>query len=306
MTNKEKIIIGSRDSQLALIQTNYVKDLLEKNFPDVSFEIKTFKTKGDKNLSVGLSAIGDKGLFTKELEDAMLNNEIDFAVHSLKDLPTELPEGLCISAITEREHANDVLISTHSFLGLPKEAKVGTSSLRRRAQLMNIRKDLNYTDIRGNLNTRLQKLFDKEYDAIVLALAGVKRLGIENAISIIFDTSLVIPAAGQGALAIESRENDSHIHEMVQTIHHKETARVTTAERSFLKALQGGCQVPIGAYAEGDEVLKLEGFISNLDASTFLQGTAEGSEPEKLGQELAEQLLKQGADKIIEELKTTL
>lgn len=302
MMNKRTIIIGSRASQLALIQTNFVKKSLENFFPNLTFEVKTFSTKGDQNLSVGLSAIGDKGLFTRELEDAIMSNEIDFAVHSLKDLPTELPEGLCISAVTEREHANDVLISVHSFLGLPQGSIVGTSSLRRRSQLMNIRKDLVYKDIRGNLNTRLRKLFNKEYDAIVLAFAGINRLGIKEAISIIFDTSLLIPAAGQGALAIESRQGDDEINNIVKFVHHEQTARATTAERAFLKALKGGCQVPIGAYAEGDETLTLTGFISDLDATRFLQASMQGNTPELLGLQLAEELIRQGADEIVQEL----
>ncbi|MGD9579953.1 MAG: hydroxymethylbilane synthase [Vampirovibrionia bacterium] len=303
MTSKRIINIGSRASKLALVQTNFVKQNLEFLFPEYIYNIKEIQTKGDKILSVSLSAIGDKGLFTQELESAILSKEIDFAVHSLKDMPTSLPEGLTIQAVTERENPQDVLISNYKFLDLPSGAKVGTSSLRRRAQLINLRDDLDYIDIRGNLNTRLKKLDDELYDAIVLAYAGVRRLNLQNRISDTFDYNQVIPAAGQGALAIETRQDDDFINPIITSLNHHSTSITTCAERTFLAEMQGGCQVPIGAIAQlNDDTITLTAFISSLDGKTFYKSTKAATDPVLLGKSLADELKNMGADVIIEQL----
>ena len=303
MQKKKEFVIGSRDSNLALIQTNIVKNELEKQFPELIFTIKAMKTKGDKILSVGLSAIGDKGLFTKELETALLNNEIDFAVHSLKDMPTTLPKGLTIAAVSKREDPRDVIISNFKYSELVSGAKIGTSSLRRRSQLKRLRSDLNYIDIRGNLNTRLKKLDSGEYDAIILAYAGIKRLGLQDRIKEIFDTQVIIPAVGQGVLAIESRSEDKEILEILNSYNDKETEKVIIAERAFLKLLQGGCQVPIGANAVlKNELIAITGYISTLDGNRFYKHTCTMQDPVKAGIKLAETLLNEGADQILKEI----
>lgn len=299
------IKIGSRASKLALAQTNIVKSRLEELFPEYSYIIKEIQTKGDKILSLSLSAIGDKGLFTKELENAMISNEIDFAVHSLKDMPTQLPEGLEIVAVTERENPQDVLIADKKFIDLPQNSKVGTSSLRRRAQLIKIRPDLQYIDIRGNLNTRLQKLDDGHYDAIILAYAGVKRLNFQHRIKDTFSFGQIVPAAGQGALAIEARSNDIEILNLLTSLNHHETSLTTLAERSFLSEMQGGCQVPIGAIAVlVDDSINLTGFISSLDGVEFYKATQKSKNPNIAGKLLADKLKSMGADKIVEQLAT--
>lgn len=303
MNKTKQKIIGSRASQLALIQTNTVKIQLEKLFPEYEFIIKTISTKGDQILSMGLSAIGDKGLFTKELESAMLNGEIDFAVHSLKDLPTSLPEGLIIGAVTKREKVNDVLISNYFLAELPENAIVGTSSLRRRTQLKRLRADLSYIDIRGNLNTRLAKLDSGQYDAIILAYAGVIRLDFDYRIKEVFSLNQIIPAAGQGALAVECRADDHEILTLLNPLNHQETNMLTTAERTFLKELQGGCQVPIGAIAIlEDEKIVLTGFISDLEGNRFYKDTVCNKNPVQAGTELASILIKAGAEAILNEL----
>lgn len=303
---KNKIInIGSRASKLALIQTNIVKSKLESLFPEYTYVIKEIQTKGDNILSLSLSAIGDKGLFTKELENAMILNEIDFAVHSLKDMPTQLPEGLEIIAVTERENPQDVLIADKKFVDLPPNSKVGTSSLRRRAQLIKIRPDLQYLDIRGNLNTRLQKLDDGHYDAIILAYAGIKRLNFQHRIKDTFSIGQIIPAAGQGALAIEARSNDIEIKNLLTSLNHYQTSLTTLAERSFLSEMRGGCQVPIGAIAVLiDDCINLTGFISSLDGVEFYKATQKSKNPSAAGKLLADKLKSMGADKIVEQLAT--
>src|SRR3989338_6746549 len=253
-SNKSKLIIGTRSSKLALWQTNFVKENLEKFFPDIEVTIKEIKTKGDQITDISLSKIEGKGFFTKEIEDALLNNEIDLAVHSLKDLPTKLPGGLKISAVLNREDPCDVLIlrnepayrrigetAKRAFNNLKEGSKVGTSSLRRISQLKAIRDDLEYLELRGNVDTRIRKLQEGQYDAIVLAYAGVKRLGFENLISEKFNPKEILPAVCQGILAIESRENDNDTESTIMKLNDEKAYLISIAEREFLSTLQGGC-----------------------------------------------------------------
>ncbi|SMB94173.1 hydroxymethylbilane synthase [Desulfonispora thiosulfatigenes DSM 11270] len=305
---KKCIRVGSRKSQLALWQSEFVISLLKERNPEYTFELIPISTKGDKLLDVALSKIGDKGLFTKELENALLENRIDFAVHSMKDIPTVLPEGLIISAITERHDSRDVLISKNMVLfdDLPKGAKVGTSSLRRRSQILNKRPDLSIEDIRGNLNTRLKKMETENFDAIVIAAAGVERLGWHDKITQKLDFSLSLPAVGQGALGIETRENDEEILKVIDTINHPETNSCVTAERSLLRYLEGGCQIPIGAHALiKDGKMFIEAMVASLDGKILIRDNLEGNieDAKELGITLAEKLKAQGAVKILEEIR---
>lgn len=304
----KEIVIGTRDSALALWQTHYVQEELAKLNPDYSFKIVHIKTQGDKILDVPLAKIGDKGLFTKELEVAMVDREIDLAVHSMKDLPTKLPEGLKIGAILERVEPCDVLISDkgYTLATLPQGAKVGTSSLRRRSQLMRNRPDLDIHDLRGNLNTRIAKLERENFDAIVLAYAGVKRLGWEDRITerISYDVSL--PAVGQGSIGIEIRENDPEVEAVIAKLHHLPSAYAILAERSLLRTLEGGCQIPIGALGDVDgDKITLHGLVGSLDGKTVLRSQISGtvSEAEALGKTLAARLVEMGADKILAEVR---
>lgn len=303
-----EIIVGTRDSALALWQTNWVVDNLKRLFPEHSFRIVEMKTQGDKILDVALAKIGDKGLFTKELEVAMLEREIDFAVHSMKDLPTNLPEGLMLGAICEREEPNDALISKNDYTidTLPQNARVGTSSLRRRAQLRYRRPDLEIEDLRGNLNTRMAKLEKQNLDAIVLAAAGVERLGWSDRITYRIPYSISLPAVGQGSVGIEIRENDPEILEIVQALEHQPSAIAITAERAFLRTLEGGCQIPIGALGKlQDDVLTLEGVVASVDGSKLLRNSISGKpeNAEQLGIDLAKMLLDMGAGEILCELR---
>jgi len=305
------IKIGSRDSALAMWQTEFVIKCLKEKTNEYEFEIVPIKTKGDKILDVSLAKVGDKGLFTKELEAAMLNGETDMAVHSMKDVPTELVDGLCIGAILERENPADVLISPkgYTFATLPQKAKVGTSSLRRKAQILHLRPDLNICDIRGNLNTRMRKMEEENFDALILAAAGVIRMGWEDKISeyLSFDTSL--PAVSQGAIGIECRENDTEILSLVKLIHDEMTAACVYAERALLQALEGGCQIPIAAYGTIEEnILTLNGLVGSLDGTTIIRGGKKGpiSENVQLGKDLAEELKKQGAMEILAQIRQEL
>ena len=248
---RKKIIIGTRSSKLALWQADYIMERLQQQYPDVEIEKCLMTTKGDKILDAPLAKIGGKGLFTKELETAMLEGEIDIAVHSLKDMPVVVPEGLVITAITERENPGDALVSNkyNSFAELPEGAKIGTSSLRRKAQLLHARPDFNIQDLRGNVNTRLQKLESENFDAIILAAAGLKRLGFSDRIKEELPKTMCLPAVGQGALAVETREDDTELREMLAFLDDKETRACTITERAFLAAVEGGCQVPVGVYA---------------------------------------------------------
>jgi len=303
---RKLIRIGTRKSLLALAQSNLIKSSIEAEYPDVKVELVKMVTKGDKILDVPLAKVGGKGLFVKELEDAMLKKEADIAVHSMKDVPAELPEGLHLGIITKREDPRDAFISNdyNSLAELPQGAKVGTSSLRRRAQLANIRPDLVIEDLRGNLDTRLRKLDEKQYDAIILAAAGLNRLQLDRATSY-FGATEMLPAVGQGAVGIELREEDSELLEGLQFLAHKDTFDTVTAERAFLLRLEGGCQVPIAAHAavDGDE-LTLTGLVSSIEGDKVIKEEAHGSraDAEKIGVELAERILDLGGKEILEKV----
>lgn len=302
---KSNYVIGSRGSELALWQTHHVKETLEKCFPELNLEIKIIKTTGDKMLDVALAKIGDKGLFTKQIENALLNREIDLAVHSLKDLQTIQPQGLCISAVSKREMANDVLISKNynSIDEIPKNAKVATGSLRRRSQLLSYRPDLKIFEIRGNVPTRIKKFAESEMDAMILAYAGVHRLNLDAHISQIIPFEIMLPAVGQGAMAVETREEDAELKQLLQVFNDDETHICIIAERAFLRTLEGGCQVPIGANAvlKGSEI-HLEGFIGSLNGNINWREKISGERfnAKELGVELAQTLIAKGANDILE------
>lgn len=303
----QHIVIGTRGSKLALWQANHVKDLIEKNFP-VTVTLNKIKTTGDKILDAPLSKIGDKGLFVKEIEQALLDNEVHLAVHSMKDMPTALPESLHISAALEREDSRDVFISNkfESIDSLPQNSSVGTSSLRRRAQLLNIRPDLRIVDVRGNLDTRLLRLDENLFDAIILAGAGVKRLGYTERIKIFVDKEIIMPAVGQGAIAIETRQDNDLIKEVIDKINHPQTFNCVIAERALMKFLEGGCQVPIGASAvmDGDQI-RLDAVIANIGGQKVLRASALApvTDAEQLGVRVARDLVNQGADTILQEIR---
>jgi hydroxymethylbilane synthase len=307
-TAKRTIRIGSRKSQLALVQTYWVREQLQKSYPDIAFEVHTMSTQGDNILDVALAKIGDKGLFTKELEVGMINQEIDFAVHSLKDLPTNLPEGLALAAITERENPADALVVHEKFKDkqietLPVGAVIGTSSLRRLAQLRNKFPHLTFKDVRGNLNTRLAKLDAGEYDGLILAAAGLQRLGMGDRVHQVLPKEVSLHAVGQGALGIECRADDTELISLLKVIEHPETRDRCLAERSFLRSLEGGCQVPIGVNTEinGDN-LTLTGVVASIDGQNLVNDTVSGaaSDAEALGIELATLLRQKGAQEILE------
>jgi len=305
---KQKLILGSRGSDLALWQAKFVKKELEKKNKNLEVEIKIINTKGDKILDVALSKIGDKGLFTKELEIKLLNNEIDIAVHSLKDLQTEIPKGLKLAAVTKRHDVEDVLISKkkkEAIFTLKENATVATGSLRRRSQLKHLRPDINIVELRGNVPTRINKFLESNWDAIILARAGVERLKLQKHISSIIPIDQILPAVGQGALGIEINEKNKFAENIVKSIHDENTYCAVIAERSLLKKLEGGCQVPIGAFAEvKSNGLYLEGLVASLDGSISFRKKIKGkkSEAEKLGNLLANDLLKAGAKKILSEI----
>ena len=305
---KDTIIIGTRSSKLALWQAEYVKNCLEKEYPELTVELKLMTTKGDKILDAPLAKIGGKGLFTKELEMDMLAGGIDIAVHSLKDMPTEVPDGLVISAITKRFDPGDAVVSPsyQTFDKLPQGAKVGTSSLRRKAQLLHARPDLSIQDLRGNVNTRLRKLEEEHFDAIILAVAGLKRLGFGDRITDILPQTMVLPAVGQGALAIETRADDAKVRELIGFLNDPETARCATAERAFLGRVEGGCQVPVGVYATpaGAGKLQVEAVIASLDGVRLYRDRIDGrtADAEDLGIQLADRLLNMGGIQIMHEI----
>jgi hydroxymethylbilane synthase len=306
------IRIGSRKSQLALVQTHWVQGQLQHQFPDRSFEVHTMSTQGDKILDVALAKIGDKGLFTKELEVGMQQGDIDLAVHSLKDLPTNLPTGLRLGAVTERVNPADALVvqAIHrdkQLDTLPAGSVIGTSSLRRLSQLCHHYPHLTFKDIRGNLNTRLQKLDAGEYDALVLAVAGLERLDMSDRIHQVIPTDISLYAVGQGALGIECREGDSDVLQVIKALEHEPTAQRCEAERSFLRELEGGCQVPIGVYTEiTDGQLSLTGMVASLDGQRLIKDTlsAPASGAVALGVDLANRLKSQGAQTILDEIFT--
>jgi len=314
----DSLRIGSRGSKLALIQSAWVRDELMRFHPDLHVEIEVIQTKGDKLLDAPLAKLGDKGLFTKELETAMLDGRTDLAVHSAKDMPTEVPEGLDLVAFTLREDVRDVFVggassSLRTLDDLPRGATVGTSSLRRRSQLLALRPDLKLVDIRGNVQTRLRKLEEEGMAGTVLAAAGLARLQQPELASFAFAFRQMLPAVGQGALAIEARAGDARVAALVAPLIHERTALAVRAERSLMHALQGGCQVPIGGFAEvsqmpdelGVDRLLLRAFVGSVDGTKAVRGELAGpaQAPEGLGIALAEDLLARGADRILAEVR---
>jgi hydroxymethylbilane synthase len=310
MVASTTVRISSRKSQLALVQTHWIQAELSKAHPNLQFDVVTMSTQGDKILDVPLAKIGDKGLFTKELEVSMLTKESDLAVHSLKDLPTNLPEGLMLGAVTERENPADALV-VHEKLKdktldtLPSGTVVGTSSLRRLAQLRHYYPHLTFKDVRGNLNTRLQKLDSGEYDALILAAAGLQRLGMGDRVHEIIDAEISLHAVGQGALGIECRAEDLEILALFAPISHYPTTQRCLAERSFLRELEGGCQVPIGVNTSiNADQLTLKGIVASLDGKTLIKGEVTGdlTKPDAIGLELAHQLKDKGAQDILNKI----
>lgn len=300
----KRIVIGSRGSKLALWQSEFLAAELKKRIPELEIEIKIIKTKGDKILDVALSKIGDKGLFTKEIEIELLAGNIDLAAHSMKDLPSEIEKGLCIGAVLKREDPRDVLIShkNYRFQDLPPGALIGTSSLRRMAQVKAIRPDISVRDIRGNVETRIRKMKEQDMDGIILAYAGVKRLGLEDEISDFLTFDIMMPAVGQGVIAVETREDDQAVMCLLDKINDSTAHFSTLAERSFLHELQGGCQVPVASIAELEEDrIALKGLVASLDGKEVFHGSCEGSkdEAEKMGRQLARQLMERGASEVL-------
>jgi len=304
------LTIGSRGSKLALFQANWVKSKLETAHSDIRVVVEIVKTSGDVFLDAPLSQIGGKGLFTKEIEDALLDGRIDLAVHSLKDLPTVLPAGLHLAAVSSREDVRDAFLSNkHRSLGaLPNGAKVGTSSLRRQSQLLRLRRDLEVANLRGNLDTRIRKLDEGQYDAILLACAGLDRLGYQQRIVERLSVQQLCPAVGQGALGIETRELDDETQNRLQCLHHAPTHSAVTAERAFLRRLGGGCQVPIAGHAWIEESrLELLGVVASTDGRQLFRGqtSAPIEQAGELGAELAERLLASGASEILQALSAS-
>lgn len=301
---KAKLTIGTRQSLLALWQSNHIAALLREKYPECEVVLKKIVTKGDRILDVPLAQIGGKGLFTKEIETELADGTIDLAVHSLKDMPTVLPEGLCLTAITERANVGDAFVSNKyaSFEELPLGAVIGTSSLRRKAQLLAARPDLQIMDLRGNVDTRLRKLDEGLYDAIILAAAGLERLGHGDRITALIPPDVCLPAVGQGALAIEARTADNEVRSMLEFLNDLPTKQSTDAERAFLGLLEGGCQVPIGVHADvAGEQIKIEAIIAALDGSTVLRDTITGKAEDAvaLGQQLGKKMLAAGGQEIL-------
>ncbi|MDR0786950.1 MAG: hydroxymethylbilane synthase [Gemmatimonadota bacterium] len=310
---KRRVRIASRGSRLALWQAETVRELLLASDTDLEVEISIIRTTGDRVTDVPLARIGGRGLFTREVDDALLDGRADIAVHSLKDVPTTLPDGLVLAALTEREDPRDVLIgpagTVTSLEALPPGARVGTSSLRRRAQLRRIRPDLEVIDLRGNLDTRLNRLDEGAYDAIILAAAGMVRLGWAERISSHLPSDSWLPAVGQGALGIVVREGDTTSFDTVRVLHHPESAAAVTAERSFLGGLEGGCQVPIGALATvKDGELSIDGFVADLEGNAFLRERITGSAENAavLGETLARRLIRDGANEILDAVRASV
>ncbi len=310
---KNKVVIGTRASKLALWQAEWVKSELERLNPGLQVELNKIKTTGDKILDVPLAKVGGKGLFVKEIEEAMLRGEADLAVHSMKDVPTEFPQGLHLAVICKREDPRDAFIAplegskfkVQRFRELPEGANLGTSSLRRSSQLLSIRPDLKIVQLRGNLETRFRKLDEGQFDAMILAAAGVKRLGWEQRITEIIDPAVSLPAIGQGAIGIECRTDDGFINSLIAPLNHKETSICVRAERALLKRLQGGCQVPIAAHAViKDGRLVMDGLVGSVTGDRIIKEHLEGNieDAEKIGITLGEKLLSMGADKILAEV----
>lgn len=302
-----KIRIATRKSPLALWQANFVKQNLLLAHKDLKVELIPMVTQGDIILDSPLSKIGGKGLFVKQLEQAILNNEADIAVHSIKDIPAQFPEGLMLATICQRDEVRDAFVANkYTFLNdLPEGAIVGTSSLRRQCQLRSHFPHLIIKDLRGNVGTRLNKLDEEQYDAIILASVGLKRLSLEHRITQYIDTDLILPAVGQGAIGIESRTDDKQILDIISVLDDKKSRACIQAERAMNNALQGGCQVPIAGYCSlNNDQLMLQGLVGRVDGSKIIKQQITGciNEAESLGEELAQQLLNQGADLILTEL----
>jgi len=301
----KRVIVGSRASPLALVQTQLVIEKLRALFPKLEFSILKIKTVGDRRLqALEKLAASQKGLFAKEIEEALLGGKIDLAVHSLKDLPTVLPKGLIIGAVLERADPRDVLVSRGNLklAELPKNARIGTDSPRRRSQLLAYRRDLQIQSVRGNVETRLHKLNEGGYDAVVLAAAGLTRLGLQNQITEYMSLDLMLPAPGQGALAVEIREGNERMRELIMGLNHAPTRTAVEAERAFLEHLGGGCSVPIAAYARlADNQLIIEGMVASEDGTRLFRDKLRGDPafPEEAGKRLAERLLAQGAEAIL-------
>jgi hydroxymethylbilane synthase len=305
------IKIGTRGSKLALWQANWVRSVLEEKFPQHTVELIIIKTQGDKILDVPLAKVGGKGLFVKEIEHALLTRHVDIAVHSMKDMPAEIPDGLCIGAVPERENPSDVFISRSGleFKELDSGSIIGTSSLRRGAQLRHARPDIVIRPLRGNLDTRLKKLEVENLDAIVLAAAGVKRLNLEHKITEYLNPDIILPAIGQGALCIEIRNDDPVIEHLVEALDHGPTRTVVKGERAFLNRLEGGCQIPIAGHGKISQAqFILTGLIAEVDGSRMIKAQMSGpaDATEAIGIELAEELLANGADKILKKIKSIL
>lgn len=311
-TGRERstIVLGTRGSKLAVQQSEWVQGQIHTLAPHVTVTLRKIQTSGDKILDVPLAQIGGKGLFVKEIEEALLSGEIDLAVHSMKDVPTELPAGLAILCMPPREDSRDALISRdgRSFMDLPHGARIGTSSLRRQSQLLHARTDITIAVLRGNLDTRLKKLREGQFDAIVLAAAGLRRLAWTHEITEYLAPQISLPAIGQGALGIEGRRDDLFIHSLLSGLNHAPTMTAVLAERALLHRLQGGCQVPIAAHATviGTGV-RLEGLVSSVDGKELIRDTAEGAveDPESVGIQLAERLLARGGDRILQAIYRT-
>lgn len=304
---KKKFILGTRGSKLALWQSEHVASILEEK-AGVEVELQIIKTQGDKILDVALAKIGDKGLFVKELETALLEGSVDFCVHSSKDVPTQLPDSLTLGAFLKRVDPRDVIISKSGkgIEELPAGSVVGTSSLRRIAQILNRRPDLTIKDVRGNLDTRLRKMEDGEFDAIILAAAGLDRMGWNSHITERISSDVMLSAVGQGAIAVEMRRDDADVAELMTHLEDAATRAAVTGERALLRELEGGCQIPIGALGVLDNgVLTLTGMVASLDGSKLLRDTINGdpADAEKLGIELAGKLVAMGADKILAEVR---
>jgi len=295
-----KLVIATRESPLALWQAHFVAGELRRLHPSLEVELLGMTSRGDQILDTPLYKVGGKGLFVKELETALLDGRADIAVHSMKDVPMELPDGLTLGVICEREDPRDALVGIDSFDALPQGARLGTSSLRRSCQIKRSRPDLDIGFLRGNVNTRLSKLDAGEFDAIMLATAGLLRLGFDDRIGARIDPDISLPAGGQGAVGIEYRQSDTRTAELLAPLQHDLTARCVRAERAMVRKLDGGCDVPIASYAiiEGDQ-LWLRGRVGSPDGEALLFAESRGSDPEALGDTVATQLLEQGADTIL-------
>lgn len=301
------IALGTRGSELAMYQARHVSWLLQRGNVELSIRIRKITTSGDKILDSPLAKIGDKGLFVKEIENELLASEIDLAVHSCKDLPTELPAGLVIGACGEREDARDVFIGKAASIDeVPRGARIGTSSLRRRSQLLALRPDLEIVDIRGNVSTRIRKIEEQGLAGTVLAAAGVKRLGREEEIGFYFSRDEMIPAVGQGVIAVECRDDDNTVLELLSGIDDKGSAAAVTAERALMRQLEGGCQVPIGGHATvGGKQLKLRAYLGSLDGRKFIRDSSEGpvEDAEDVGIDLARKMIEAGGEEILREVR---